>query len=89
MITFLIQWEKFSFESSVNFSAVADELFEQVKDETSYLFRMIEHEWKKLQNLSIFQFLRSQQKKIRRIMISCVVLRWKDHLIELADRTKT
>jgi hypothetical protein len=51
MIAFLIQWEKFSFESSVNFSAVTDELPEQIRSETSYLFRMIEHEWKKLQNV--------------------------------------
>jgi hypothetical protein len=46
MITFLIQWEKFSFEFSINFSAVTDELPEQVRSETPYLFRMIEHEWK-------------------------------------------
>jgi hypothetical protein len=53
MIAFLIQWEKFSFESPVNFSAVAGGLPEQVRGGTPYLFRMIEHEWKKLQNMSI------------------------------------
>ncbi len=52
MIAFLIQWEKFSFESSVNFSEVAGELPEKVWYETPYLFRMIEHEWKKLRNPS-------------------------------------
>jgi hypothetical protein len=55
MIAFLIQWEKFSFESPVNFSAVAGGLPEQVRGGTPYLFRMIEHEWKKLQNMSINQ----------------------------------
>ncbi len=52
MKIFLIEWEKFSFESPINFSAVADGLPEQVRGGTPYLFRMIGHEWKKLQNLS-------------------------------------
>jgi hypothetical protein len=52
MIAFFIQWEKFSFEFSINFNAVTDELLEQIKNETSYLFRIIKQEWKKLQNMS-------------------------------------
>jgi hypothetical protein len=52
MIMHFIEWKSSSFESSIKFSAVADGLPEKVWDETLYLFRMIGHEWKKLQNLS-------------------------------------
>jgi hypothetical protein len=53
MIVHLIEWKSSSFESPVKFSAVAGGLPEKVWGETPYLFRMIGHEWKKLQNLSI------------------------------------
>jgi hypothetical protein len=64
MIAFLIQWEKFSFESLVNFSAVAGGLPEQVRGGTPYLFRMIVREWKKLQNMSI-----KKKKKKKKSMV--------------------